>query len=55
MANVLNGVKCSVKNCNYWEDNYKCSAPAIEVNVDNGGHSASKSRETNCQTFRTKA
>lgn len=51
MSQILQGVKCSVKNCRYWEEGYRCSASAIEVNVDNGGSAANKSRETNCHTF----
>ena len=51
MGHVLPGVKCSVKNCKFWEDNYRCTASAIEVNVDGGGNSASRSPETNCHTF----
>lgn len=51
MSQVLQGVKCTVKNCKFWEQNYRCTASAIEVNVDGGGTSASKSPETNCHTF----
>lgn len=51
MSHILQGVKCTVKNCKYWEQNYHCSASAIEVNVDGGGNSANQSPETNCKTF----
>ncbi|WP_232199058.1 DUF1540 domain-containing protein [Thermosinus carboxydivorans] len=51
MADILAGVKCTVQNCKYWNSGYKCSAPSIEVNVDGGGTSASRSPETNCKTF----
>jgi len=51
MSQALEGVKCTVKNCKYWENNYRCTASAIEVNVDGGGNSANKSPETNCHTF----
>ena len=51
MNRALDGVKCSVQNCRYWESGYRCTASAIEVNVDGGGQSASSSPETNCQTF----
>lgn len=51
MSDILQGVKCSVKNCKHWETGYHCSASGIEVNVDGGGQSASRSPETNCNTF----
>ncbi len=51
MSNTLEGVTCSVKNCKFWESGYHCNASSIEVNVDGGGQSASRSPETNCNTF----
>lgn len=48
---ILSGVKCSVQNCKFWSQGYKCTADAIEVNTDGGGNSAKQSRETNCHTF----
>lgn len=51
MSHALEGVKCSVKNCRYWDNGYKCTASGIEVNVDGGGQSANRSPETNCHTF----
>lgn len=46
----MSAIKCTVSNCRYWEDNL-CMATSIEVNVDNGGQSASNSEETQCYTF----
>ncbi|MDT8899630.1 DUF1540 domain-containing protein [Anaeroselena agilis] len=43
-------VMCTVENCKFWE-NRNCTASAIEVNVDGGGHKAGYTAETNCQTF----
>ena len=51
MGHALEGVKCNVQNCKYWDQNYRCTASAIEVKVDGGGNSARKSPETNCNTF----
>jgi len=43
-------VMCTVENCQYW-DNRQCSASAIEIDVDGGGHQANFTGETNCHTF----
>ena len=51
MSRPLEGVKCTVKNCKFWNEGYHCTASAIEVNVDGGGQSAHRSPETNCHTF----
>ncbi|BBB92750.1 MAG TPA: DUF1540 domain-containing protein [Methylomusa anaerophila] len=51
---VLPGVKCSVQNCRFWENGHRCSASAIEVNVDGGGANARQSEQTNCRTFQLK-
>lgn len=53
MSNVLEGVKCTVKNCKFNDAGRLCKASAIEVNVDGGGSSARQSQETNCKTFQT--
>jgi hypothetical protein len=41
---------CMVENCHYW-NKQQCTASAIEVNVDGGGHQAKYTGETNCHTF----
>ena len=46
-------VMCTVQNCKFWNDRY-CKAPAIEVNVDGGGHLADYTGATNCHTFEAK-
>lgn len=51
---MLNGVKCTVSNCNYWKNGEHCDASAIEVNVDGGARVASQSDQTNCKTFKQK-
>lgn len=28
------GVACSVSNCTYWEENNKCGASAIQIEID---------------------
>lgn len=28
------GVACSVSNCNYWEENNKCGASSIQIEID---------------------
>lgn len=43
-------VMCTVRNCKFWDDR-KCTADAIEVNVDGGGYTAGYTAETNCHTF----
>lgn len=43
-------VMCMVENCKFWDDR-RCTANAIEVNVDGGGHTAGYTGETNCHTF----
>jgi hypothetical protein len=43
-------VMCTVENCRFWDDMH-CSAKAIEVNVDGGGHNAGYTAQTNCHTF----
>lgn len=48
-----NKVKCSVSNCNYWE-NEDCKATAIEVNVDGGGAMSKSEADTKCHTFAPK-
>ena len=50
----LSGVTCSVKNCKYNQDGSECTASGIEVNVDQGGYSASAQQETMCKTFTKK-
>lgn len=50
---ALPGVKCTVSSCKYW-DSQRCSASAIEVNVDGGGNQARASEQTNCHTFMSK-
>ena len=49
---ALQGVKCMVTNCNYWEQGNHCDASAIEVNVEGGGREARQSDQTNCRTFK---
>jgi len=51
---MLNGVTCTVSNCNYWRNGEHCDASAIEVNVDGNGKVASQSQQTNCKTFHQK-
>ncbi|PPA70951.1 DUF1540 domain-containing protein [Jeotgalibacillus proteolyticus] len=47
-------VLCEVNNCSYWKKGNKCSADAIYV-VSHKGKKASKSEETDCQTFEPQA
>lgn len=47
----LPGVKCTVQSCKFWNQGERCSASAIEVNVDGGGNQAGQSEQTNCHTF----
>ncbi|QJW48820.1 DUF1540 domain-containing protein [bacterium BFN5] len=47
-------VMCKVENCKYWSQGQRCTASAIEVNVDSGGNKAGDPQETNCHTFATK-
>lgn len=44
---------CMVENCKFWDER-KCTASAIEVNVDGGGRTAGYTGETNCHTFKAK-
>ncbi len=44
-------VMCTVENCKFYAQGNRCTADAIEVNVDGGGHKASYTGETNCHTF----
>lgn len=44
-------VMCRVENCKFYEQGNRCTAKAIEVNVDGGGSKASYTAETNCHTF----
>ena len=46
-------VMCTVENCRFWANRH-CTAEAIEVNVDGGGHTAGYTGETNCHTFADK-
>ncbi|MEC2076365.1 DUF1540 domain-containing protein [Metabacillus fastidiosus] len=43
-------VLCEVSNCTYWGDGNKCTADTIYV-VSHKGREASKSEETDCNTF----
>ena len=52
---IFEGVKCTVNNCKYYSNGNRCSAKAIEVNVDGGGGQASDNEHTNCHTFVAKA
>lgn len=52
---ALSGVKCSVQSCKFWGQGERCTASAIEVNVDGGGINARQSDQTNCHTFATKS
>lgn len=47
---ITPSVECYVTNCTYWKTGNYCHAPAIEVN----GPHASKTTDTDCQTFKTK-
>ncbi|MDR3565143.1 MAG: DUF1540 domain-containing protein [Negativicutes bacterium] len=51
----LQGVKCKVSNCNYWQQGERCNASAIEVDVDGGASNARNSEQTNCHTFAAKS
>jgi len=50
---MANEIMCRVENCQYW-NSQNCTASAIEVDVDDGGHNASYTRDTNCHTFKSK-
>lgn len=54
MSSALSGVKCTVNNCTYWENNNRCTASTIEVNMDSGVSSPRQSDQTNCHTFKSK-
>ncbi|HEX3032052.1 MAG TPA: DUF1540 domain-containing protein [Bacillota bacterium] len=47
-------IKCTVSNCNYWDNGDLCKASAIQVEPDNGGRSAATSAATACHTFKGK-
>lgn len=47
---IQDNIKCSVSNCRYW-NSQKCTASAIEVNVNDGGTTAPDSKQTQCRTF----
>ncbi len=46
-------IKCSVSNCDYWEE-MKCAAEKIEVNMQGDGSDTCSSDNTYCETFKTK-
>lgn len=52
---TLSGVKCTVQTCHFWQQGERCTASAIEVNVDGGGKQANRSEQTNCHTFAPKS
>lgn len=49
--NVIKGISCDVRNCEYHDGECYCTAGHIKV----GPSSASSSGETLCATFKTKA
>ncbi len=49
-----NQIKCTVSNCTYWDNGNQCKASAIQVDPDNGGHTAASDAATMCHTFKNK-
>lgn len=47
MNKEIKGINCEVKNCIHHDESDNCTAGQITV----GNQSATKSYETNCQTF----
>lgn len=47
MDKEIKGISCEVKNCIYHDMSNRCTAGEIKV----GTKSATKTSETNCQTF----
>ncbi|MGN0531673.1 MAG: DUF1540 domain-containing protein [Eubacterium sp.] len=48
MNNEIKGICCEVKNCVYHDMSNGCTAGEIKV----GSQTATKSYETNCETFK---
>lgn len=52
---ALQGVKCRVSNCKFWQQGEHCDASTIEVNVDQGLSNPRSCDQTNCHTFAMKS
>lgn len=51
---AIQGVKCRVANCKFWQQGEQCDASIIEVNVDQGQSNPQSCDQTSCHTFAMK-